>query len=322
MTPKILVLGGSGFVGGHLIEHLVRLGADITVPTRRLASARALWTQPRVSLVQTDATQPDALARLLPGHDAVVNLIAILHGSAADFERVHVELPRRLAAACDAAGVRRLVHVSALGAAEGAPSMYLRSKAGGEAVLRQAAQTRGLDVTLLRPSVIYGAGDHFLNLFARLQRVLPVVPLAGAEARFQPVWVRDVAAALVRALADPATIDRTYEACGPDIYTLRELVRLAGQWAGVRGGRGRPVIGVPAPLGRLQALLMEWAPGEPLMSRDNLDSMKVDNVASGQVPGLAALGITPAPLAAVGPLVLGTAGTAALLDALRRTAGR
>ncbi len=322
MVHRVLVLGGSGFVGRHVLERLVRRGARVTVPTRRLDAARHLWCLPRVDVLRADATDPATLARLLAGHDAVVSLIAVLHGNEQRFEQVHVELPRRIAAACAASGVRRLVHISALGAATDGASMYQRSKARGEAVLQQAAQSGRLDLTVLRPSVIFGPEDRFLNLFASLQRVLPLVPLAGAEARFQPVWVADVAEAVLRCLYDDRTVGQTYEACGPDVWTLRELVRAAGVWAGVRCGRGRPVIGLPHAIGRLQARAMELLPGEPLMSRDNLASMQVDNVASGRLPGLDALGIAAAPLAAVGPLYLGSAGPAAQLDSYRRGAGR
>lgn len=322
MVHRVLVLGGSGFVGQHVVERLVRRGARVTVPTRRLDGARRLWSLPRVDVERADATDPATLARLLAGHDAVVNLIAVLHGNEQRFEQVHVELPRRIAAACAASGVRRLVHISALGAAADGPSKYQRSKARGEAVLQQAAAAGTLDLTLLRPSVIFGAEDRFLNLFASLQRWLPLIPLAGADARFQPVWVADVAEAVVRCLYDPRSAGQVFEACGPDVWTLRELVRAAGAWAGVAGGRGRPVIGLPRSLGRLQALTMELLPGEPLMSRDNLDSMRIDNVASGSLPGLDALGIAPAPLSAVGPLYLGQAGPAARLDIYRRSAGR
>lgn len=322
MALNVLILGGSGFVGRHLIEHLQRAGATVTVPTRRLASARELWPLPCVTVLEADVTSPQALARLLPGHDAVVNLVATLHGSAAQFEHLHVELPRRIAQACASTGVRRLVHVSALGAAADGPSRYQRSKAAGEAVLQEAAVAGKLDLTVLRPSVIFGADDRFMTLFARLQRWFPLIPLAGAEARFQPVWVRDVADALVRCLTRDTTVGQTYEACGPEIYTLRELVRLAGQWAGVREGHGRPIIGLPGPLGWLQALAMECVPGKPLLSRDNLDSMKVPNIATGQLPGLDALGIHAASLLAVGPWMLGAAGNAARLDVLRSYAGR
>lgn len=322
MISRVLVLGGSGFVGRHVVERLQRQGVQVTIPTRRLTAARHQWSQPHVQVTVADVMEPDTLARLVAGHDAVVNLVAILHGRKAEFERVHVELPQRIAAACAQAGGRRLVHVSALGAAADGPSMYQRSKARGEAVLGQAAQVGSLRLTVLRPSVIFGPQDRFLNLFARLQKVFPVMPLAGADARFQPVWVRDVAAAVVACLQDDATIGQTYECCGPEVWTLRELVKASAQWAGVAGGRGRPVIGLPRALGRLQALALELLPGQPLMSRDNLDSMQVDNVASGQVPGLEALGIRAAPLSGVGPLLLGRDGPHARLDRYRRSAGR
>jgi len=153
----------------------------------------------------------------------------------------------------------------------------------------------------VRPSVIFGAQDKFLNVFAQLQRMFPLIPLAGADTRFQPVWVEDVAAAVMRCLQDDATIGQTFEACGPEVFTLRDLVRLAGQYAGVNQGRGRAVFALPMPLARVQAWVMERLPGEPLMSGDNLDSMALDNIASGKVPGLDALGITPAALAAIAP---------------------
>lgn len=305
---RILILGGSGFVGRHLCEKLARLQWRATVPTRRASNAQHLQTLPLVNVVSADVHDETTLARLVAGHDAVVNLVAILHGNAAAFERTHVELPAKLARACLAAGVPRLVHVSAIGAddrhPEAAPSLYLRSKSRGEAVLK-AEVADGLQLTVLRPSVIFGAEDHFLNLFARLQKLFPFMPLAGAQARFQPVWVEDVAQAVVQCLQQPATIGQTHELCGPSVYTLKQLVQLAGRAAGVNHGRGRPVIPLPMVLGRLQALLMELAPGQPLMSRDNLDSMRVANVASGRLPGLAALGITPAALTAIAPGYLG-----------------
>jgi len=189
---NVLVLGGTGFVGRHLCEHLNRAGIRATVPTRRLHNAQAVQMLPLVQPLEADVHDAATLAQLLPGHDAVVNLIAVLHGSRARFEQVHVELPRRLAAAMQASGVRRLVHVSALGASASGPSDYQRSKAAGEAVLQAA----GLELTILRPSVIFGAEDRFLNLFAALQKVFALMPLAGSQARLQPVWVGDVAQAL------------------------------------------------------------------------------------------------------------------------------
>jgi len=305
---RVLLLGGTGFVGRHVCEKLARLHWPVTVVTRRAGNASHVQHLPRLTVIEADAHDEATLRRLVAGHDAVINLVAILHGNAAAFERSHVELPARLARACLTVGVKRLVHVSALGAepgaAETAPSHYLRSKSRGEAAL-QAATADGLQLSVLRPSVIFGADDRFLNLFARLQQLFPVLPLAGAQARFQPVWVEDVAQAVLRCLQDPHTIGQTYEVCGPTVYTLRQLVQLAGRAAGIRHGRGRPVIPLPMALGRLQALLMELAPGQPLMSRDNLDSMRVDNVAGGRLPGLAALGIRPAAVAAIAPGYLG-----------------
>lgn len=302
---KVLLLGGTGFVGRHVCEKLARLGWRITVPTRRTNQAQHLQHLPRLEVVAADVHDEATLAQLVSGHDAVVNLVAILHGTAAAFERTHVELPAKLARACLANDVKRLVHVSALGAepaaVETAPSLYLRSKSRGEAVLQTAAHD-GLQLTVLRPSVIFGADDQFLNLFARLQRVFPVMPLAGAQARFQPVWVEDVAQAIVHCLQDSATIGQTYEACGPDVCTLQQLVQMSARHS---LGRTRPVIPLPMALGRLQAGLMELLPGAPLMSRDNLDSMRIDNVASGRLPGLAALGITPSALGAIVPGYLG-----------------
>ena len=298
---RILILGGTGFVGRHICTRLSQAGWSAVVPSRSPAAARHLAGLPRVDVVPGDGHDEATLIRLLAGADAVVNLVAILHGSEAAFEQVHVELPKKLARACAAAGVRRLVQVSALGAALDGPSMYQRSKARGEAVLHTEAAADFLDLTVLRPSVIFGAQDKFLNVFAQLQRMFPLIPLAGADTRFQPVWVEDVAAAVMRCLQDDATIGQTFEACGPEVFTLRDLVRLAGQYAGVTQGRGRAVFALPMPLARLQAWVMERLPGEPLMSGDNLDSMAVDNIASGKVPGLDALGITPAALAAIAP---------------------
>jgi len=298
---NILVLGGSGFVGSVLCETLVRHcgggGWRITVPTRRSMRGQQIQTLPTVEVVQADVNDDRQLAGLVAGRDAVVNLVAILHGSQAEFERVHVALPRRLANACVAAGVGRIVHVSALAADAHAPSMYLRSKAAGEAAL---ADPR-LAVTILRPSVIFGQGDSFLNLFARLQAAFPVMPLAGASARFQPVWVEDVAEAIRRALVRPASAGQTIIECaGPQVYTLAELVRLAGRWSGHR----RPVLALPDALGRLQARMMEMLPGKPLISLDNMRSMQVANVASGDRPGLESLGIEATPLEAIGPAML------------------
>ena len=315
---KILLLGGTGFVGRHLCEKLVEAQCSVTVVTRRRANARHLLMLPVLEVVEADAYDSASLARLLAGHDAVVNLVAILHGSENAFEKAHVQLPQALARACETSGVRRLVHVSALGASLTSASGYQRSKARGEAVLLSS----GLDVSVLRPSVMFGSEDRFLNTFASLQKFFPVIPLAGSGTRFQPVWVEDVASAIVRCIEDRATIGQTYEACGPDIFTLKQLVEMAGCYAGINHGEGRFVFGLPNVLARVQARLMELAPGEPVLSRDNLDSMKIDNIATGKLPGLEALGITPSSVAAIAPDYLGAQGLRSNLMDKRKTAGR
>lgn len=309
-VSSVLILGGSGFVGRALCEQLTRRlgsGVRLTVPTRRLPHAQAVQSLPGVTVVQADVFHD--LPRLVPGHDAVVNLVAILQGSAAAFEHAHVELPRRIAAA----GARRVVHVSALGVAEHAPSRYLRSKAAGEAVLQVATQTGAMDLTLVRPSLVFGDGDHSVNLFARLQRLFPLMPLGGADARLQPVWVQDLAQALVEVLLRREAVGQTYEIAGPRVLTLAQLVRLAGRTAGCE----RRVLPLPHTIATLQALAMECLPGEPVLSRDNLASLSVPNVASGALPGLAELGIRPAALEAVLPTYLAPGAGLARLDAWR-----
>lgn len=316
--PRVLILGGTGFVGRHVCEQLVRSGWQITALTRRASRAAAIQTLPGLTVLEASVHDEARLQTLMAGHDAVINLIAVLHGDEQRFDDVHVQLPGKIARAMQGAGVTRLVHVSALGAAAQGPSMYQRSKAHGENLLLGA----GLKLSILRPSVIFGAEDRFLNLFAALQVCVPFVPLAGASTRFQPVWVEDVARAVVKCLQDTNTIGKTYELCGPDVLTLGELVRRSGQWAGLNRGRGRPVIPLPRWMGWLQALAMEMAPGEPLMSRDNLASMQVDNVASARTPGLADLGIAAAAVAGVAPTYLGRRGPRSRLHGWRARAGR
>lgn len=291
----ILILGGTGFVGRSLCALMVASDdpPKITVPTRSLSKSMQAGMPQSVDLLSADVQDPAQLAKLVDGKDAVVNLVAILHGDDDRLTQVHVELVRALVAACRSTGVRRIVHVSALGVDSAKPSRYLRSKAEGEAVLNGT----DLDQTILRPSVIYGKQDRFLNMFARLSAFAPVLPLACADAQFQPVWVEDMARAIVACLARPETARQTYECAGPDVFTLAQLVKLAGRWS----GHERPVLALPGVLGTLQAAVMEFMPGEPLMSRDNLQSMRTPNVASGRLPTLDDLGIRAAALGTVGP---------------------
>lgn len=297
----VVVFGGSGFIGSHLVARLSAEGARVIVPTRRYERAKHLIFLPRVEVVEASIHDDKVLAGLLHGKTAAINLVGLLHSRRSmpygeDFKRAHVDLPRRIVAACAAAGIPRYLHMSALGAAADGPSMYQRSKADGEVAARAEPSVAA---TIFRPSVVFGPGDRFLNTFASLQKRLPFVPLAGADTDFQPVYVGDVAAAFCNALADLKTRHQVYHLGGPQIYPLIELVRLAGRWA----GHPRPVFGMPHGLAWLQAMLFELLPGDPLISRDNLDSMKVDNVVDPaiQATTAAALGIKLTALEAVAP---------------------
>jgi uncharacterized protein YbjT (DUF2867 family) len=306
---RILVLGGSGFVGRSVCARLVRSGREPRVLTRDLAKARPLQVLPSVELARGSPHDPDSLAAALDGVDAVVNLVGILHQSARQpFEKVHVELPARLVRLMGQVGVRRLVHVSALHASASGPSLYLQSRGRGEEAIRAAAN---IDATILKPSVIFGHDDSFLNLFAGLVRPLPIVPLAGASCRFQPVWVEDVARAVDIALDEPATLGQSYDLCGPGVYTLAEIVRfVAGQL-----GKRRVIIPLPGPVATLQAMVLEHLPG-PVMTRDNLRSMRVDSVCGCPFPPV--FGFEPAALEAVVPGYLGRQGPHARYDTYRR----
>ncbi len=321
----ILVIGGTGFIGGHVVAALAKDGRRVTVPTRRRESGKRLILLPTVDVLEADVSDDATLARLVAGKDAVINLVGILHGDAKAFEAAHVDLPKRIVAACRKAGVPRLLHMSALGASSAGPSMYLRSKAGGEAVVEEAGTVGDsghppLAVTIFRPSVVFGRDDHFLNLFATMQRWLPVIPLAKADAQFQPVSVHDVAAAFAVTLDDDESFSRTYELTGPRIYTLADLVRIAGTYRAGAHGRPRPVLPLPDVLGRLQAAFLEFAPGPTLMSRDNFDSMRTDNVASGGYAGLTDLDIVPTTLEQEASVYLAGKSRRSHLDHLRHDA--
>lgn len=295
------MLGGSGFVGTHLCAALARDGWRITVPTRDPARARHLGPIPSLKVVAADVSDPNQISALCAGQRAVVNLIGILNErgrSGRGFDRVHTALVRRLVDACRRERVDRLLHVSALNAdAEHGPSLYLRSKGRGERLIRDES---GPDLrwTIFQPSVIFGPGDDFVNRFARLLRALPLgLPLARPGARFAPVWVGDVVAALQRALADEATAGECYELCGPEQMTLREIVCRVRD----RLGLVRAVVGIPDVAARLQAAICDFLPGKPF-STDNYRSLLVDSVC--RVNGLARLGISPQPIDAVLPSYL------------------
>ncbi|HEX6298741.1 MAG TPA: complex I NDUFA9 subunit family protein [Burkholderiales bacterium] len=291
-VENVLIVGGSGFLGRHLAAELARRALRVTIPTRRRERAKGLIVLPTVDVLEVDVNAPGVLERLARGRDAVINLVGILHGP--DFEHAHVELPKAIVSACRANGVPRLLHVSALGAATDAPSEYLRSKARGEQI---ALGAEGLAVTVFRPSVVFGPEDRFLNTFACLARYLPVLALACAQARFQPVYVGDVARAMAQALEKPEAHGKRYELCGPREYTLKALV----EYACAATGRHRLVLGLPPSLSYLQARLLEWSPG-PLMTRDNYRSMQVPNVCAQDCT--LPFGLAPTALEAVAPAYL------------------
>lgn len=315
---KVLLIGGGGFVGGWIANRLSERGIRVTIPARHRDNAKDPILLPTVYVVNADVNEPAQLAALMKGVDAVINLAGILHDGDSSqpygkrFSAAHVDLPKKIVVAMKQTGVRRLLHMSALKAAVDAPSAYLRSKAAGEAAVLAAANE--LDVTVFRPSVVFGPGDSFLNTFATLLRLLPVLPLAGASARFQPVYVGDVADAFATSLTDPATFGQTYELCGPQVYTLRELVRYTGELIGKR----RPVLDLPDALAALQASVLGLLP-KPPMSRDNLRSMQVDNVTDGRrnYPGW-----QPRPLEAIAPGYLAAIALKQRLDGYRCRAGR
>jgi len=309
---RVVVFGGSGFVGRHLVARLAAAGHAIVVPTHRREAAKHLILLPTVEVVEADVFDRVALARLLAGANAVVNLVGILNESGrATFARSHVELARVLTAACAASGIRRFLQMSALHADPAGPSRYQRSKGEAEAIVRSSSP----GWTIFRPSVIFGPEDSFLNLFSRVARLLPVIALASPNARFQPVYIGDVAHCMSHALTDDATEGQSYDLCGPSVYTLRELVRYVGEVSGA----DRPIVPLGAGLSKLQATMLEMLPGK-LMSRDNLASMSRDSVCDCPFPAI--FGIRPTALEAVAPEYLAPAAMRSHYAAYRAGSGR
>jgi uncharacterized protein YbjT (DUF2867 family) len=287
----VCVLGGSGFVGRHVCHQLVARGYRVTVPTRDRERAKDdLIPLPTADVITANVHDPETLVRLMRGCDAVINLVGVLHDGRGNgsFQQAHVELARKVVEACRRTGIRRLLHMSALNANPNASSGYLRSKGEAESIVRRS----DLDFTIFRPSVIFGREDHFLNLFAQLQRLFPVLFLAMPSARFQPIFVEDVAAVFVASLTRLESFGLAYDLVGPKVYELRELVKYVGTLTGHR----RPIIGLGPRFSYLQAFAMELLPGK-LMTRDNIESMKLDSVSATALP----FGVTPTALEAVAP---------------------
>jgi uncharacterized protein YbjT (DUF2867 family) len=311
---KITVLGGSGFVGSSLVAKLDTSGYQVTVLTRRREDAKHLILLPKVHVIECDLEDRQKLKQLLEGSHVVINLVGILHESSkSTFEQIHHQLPRRVAQLCSELGISRLIHMSALQASQSAPSAYLRSKAAGESAINEFSKK--LDITIFKPSIIFGRGDRFFNMFAVIVKFLPVIFLAKPNAKFQPIWVEDVTSCFVNAISNTASYGKTYEIGGPEIYTLRELVQKVMSIL----NKPRPIIGLNDKLSYLQGWVMEFLPIK-LMSRDNVRSMRVDNVTNQNKAH--ELGVSLMPLEAVVPEYLVNDTPRAAYNGFRSAAGR
>lgn len=311
-SPRIVVFGGTGFVGRRLVPRLVREGFDVMVPSRNRELQRDLFVLPKVQVVNVDPHSPDDLHRVLEGAHTAINLVGILNESGRDgsgFHRAHVALTEKIVAACQATGTRRLLQMSALNAGRGA-SHYLRTRGEAEACVKASA----LAWTIFQPSVIFGPGDGLFGRFATLLKLAPVLPLARADAKFAPVYVGDVVEAFIRALDAPTTHAQTYELYGPQVMTLAEIVRYTAHHLGLR----RLVLPLPDALARLQAAIFDFVPGKPF-STDNYRSLKTDSV--GGIDGLHRLGIVPTPIDAIVPAQLGQGIRQSRYDDYRRARG-
>lgn len=311
---EICVLGGSGFVGSAIVAALQKKGYRIRVFTRKLNHAHHLKLLPNVVLEECDIFNVEALRKALRGADVVINLIGILHQSRKlSFNRVHHQLPATLAQMCVDLGILRLIQVSSLGASENAPSQYLRSKAAGEAALN--AFKNKLNITIFQPSIIFGRHDNFINLFAGLIKNFPFIPLAKPDAKFQPVWVEDVAQCVVQSVENTDTYGKSYPLVGPKVYTFKALLQTIMAVLKIQ----RPIIGLGDTLAYWQAFFMELMPVK-LMSRDNLKSLEVDSVSDAPFPPI--FNITPNALEAIIPEYLVDQTPRGAYDAFRAQASR
>lgn len=277
---NVCVLGGTGFVGTPLVSRLQRSGRTVRVPTRHRHRHRHLLVLPNVALRQADVHDLAQLEQQFEGVDAVINLVGILNERGFDgsgFRRAHTELASKVVTACQRAGVPRLIHMSALNADPEGASHYLRTKGEAEQLVHEA---EGLAVTTLRPSVIFGPGDGLFGLFAMLLKLSPVIPLGSPNARMAPVYIGDLIDACMEMLENPAWFGKRVELCGPECYTLKELVEYTAHQLALR----RWIIPLSAPLARLQARSIERLPGKKLLSMDNYLSLTVDSVCSESYP--------------------------------------
>ena len=293
MVDTVTVFGGDGFVGRYVVQALLKAGHRVRVASRNPKRGWFLKAQAnlgQIAYVAADITRPETLGHAVEGANAVINLVGILKG---DFDAVHGQGASNAAEAAKAAGVETLVQVSAIGADAESPSAYGRSKAEGEAAVRKAFPT----ATILRPSIIFGREDQFINRFAGLIRMLPIVPVIGGATKFQPVFVGDVARAVAAIVEDPQShASKTYELGGPEIMTMTQVNR----WIAEATGRDRPMLEILDEVSGPLATLTGWLPGAPI-TRDQWLMLQSDNVVGAKAMGLAALGIAPTPLDAVTP---------------------
>jgi NADH dehydrogenase len=295
----VTVFGGSGFVGRHTVRALARAGWRIRVATRHPNLGfflRPLGAVGQIGFIKCDVANADSVMAAMAGSDAAVNLVGILFQRGQSFEKVQAEGAEHIAKAAMAAGVRALVHVSAIGAGAEADSDYARTKAEGEAAIRAAFP----EAVILRPSVIFGPEDSFFNKFANLTRFLPFLPLiGGGKTRFQPVFVGDVAAAIVKTLDLAQARGRVYELGGPTIYSFKQLMQIILR----ETGRKRPLLNLPFVLAKWKALFLQLMP-KPVLTVDQVRLLKMDNIAAPTASGLADLGIAPTSVEAVVPSYL------------------
>lgn len=311
---EICVLGGSGFVGSAIVAKLDAAGYAVKVLTRRRDAAKHLFLLPNVQVVECNVQDYQALNSALRGVDAVINLIGVLHQSRQhSFNAMHHQLPAQLAKICVDLNIKRLLHMSSLRAGKNAPSQYLRSKGAGEAALLEYQHQ--LNITIFRPSIIFGRGDSFINLFASLVKNLPIVVLAKPNAKFQPVWVEDVASCFVSSIENTVTYGHTYELAGPSVYRFHELVKTVMATLQIK----RLIIGLNDSFSYFQALVMEFLPVK-LMSRDNIRSMEVDSVSDQPFPN--AFNLVPTSLESIIPQYLVDQTPRGAYDRFRRFAAR
>jgi uncharacterized protein YbjT (DUF2867 family) len=314
-NQTITVFGGSGFLGRHLIRRLAKSGAVIRAAVRDPVAAHYLKPMGdvgQIALVRADVTRPAEVAAAVAGADQVVNLVGILHGRGRySFDAVHAQAPGHVGRAAAAAGVKRLVHISAIGADPRSPSAYGRSKAAGETAL----QAEFAGATILRPSLMFGPEDQLFNRFATLARIAPALPLiGGGDTKFQPVYVGDVAQAIVSALANPQAAGRLYELGGPRIYSFRALMEMMLREI----GRRRALISVPVGLAKIKAFFLEFLPVPPL-TRDQVMQLQQDNLCAAGAPGLAELGISPTACEVILPTYLDRFRSGGKFAAVHRT---